>query len=69
MKILNVEPKDIHVTFEMSANEIDMALLAMENSEISFNSDEDPEIKKASSFLKDVFFKNLDSVLDEIKRG
>lgn len=69
MKILNIEPKDIHVTFDMSANEIDMVLDAMEHSEVTFDSDENPEIEKASAFFKDVFFKNLDAIAEEIKRG
>ena len=69
MKILNVEPKDIHVTFDMSAKEIDLILDAMEHSEVTFDSDENPELKKAATFLKDVFFKNLDAVSEEIKRS
>ena len=69
MKILNVEPKDVHVTFDMSANEIDLVLDAMENSEITFDSDENPELKKAVDFFKNVFFKNLDSIAEEIKRS
>jgi hypothetical protein len=68
MKILNIEPKDIHVTFDMSANEIGMILDAMEHSEIKFNSDEKPELEKAATFFRDVFFKNLDAISEEIKR-
>jgi hypothetical protein len=69
MKILNVEPKDIHVTFDMSAAEIDLVLDAMEHSEITFDSDENPELQQAATFFKEVFFKNLDAVAEEIKRA
>ena len=68
MKILNIEPKDIHVTFDMSIKEIDLVLDALEHAEVNFSGDEKPELSKAATFLKDVFFKNLDSVSEEVKR-
>ena len=40
MKILNIEPKDIHVTFDMSINEIDLVLDALEHAEVNFPGDE-----------------------------
>ena len=68
MKILNIEPKDIHVTFDMSIKEIDLVLDALEHAEVNFSGDKEPALTEAATFLKDVFFKNLDSVSEEVKR-
>jgi len=67
MRILDVEPKDIHVTFDMSINEINLVLDALEVAELNFDGDEKPELKKAAIFLTDVFFKNLSAVSEEVK--
>ena len=67
MRILNVEPKDIHVTFDMPINEINLVLDALEHAEIKFDADEEPGLKKAATFLTDVFFKNLNAVSEEAK--
>ena len=69
MKILNVEPKDFHVTFDIPISEIDLILDALENTEIKFDADEKPDLKKAATFLTDVFFKNLNAVSEEVKRN
>ena len=68
MKILNVEPKDIHVTFDMSINEIELVLDALDHSEVKFDGDDEPNLAKAATFLKDVFFKNLDAISNEVKK-
>jgi hypothetical protein len=66
MKILNIEPKDIHVTLDMGIQEIKLVLDALENSEIKFDSEEQPDLPKAADFLK-VFFKTLDDVVNEVE--
>ncbi len=67
MKILNVEPKDIHVTLDMSIAEVNMVLDALEHAEIKFPGDEKPELKDAAKFLGDVFFKTLSDLSKELK--
>ena len=67
MRILNVEPKDIHVTFNMSIKEVDLVLDALDNSEVKFASDEKPEVIEAAAYLKDVFFKTLADISKEVK--
>jgi len=67
MIILNVEPKDIHVTLDMSVKEINMVLDAMEHAEIKFPGDEQPELKEAAQFVTDVFFKTLSELSADLK--
>jgi len=69
MKIINVEPKDIHVILDMSIREVNLVLDALDNSEVKFASDEKPELAEAATYLKDVFFKTLSDLSSEIKGG
>jgi len=65
MRVVNIEPKDIHVTFEMSVKEINMTLDALENAEIKFDGDE-PKAVDSTEFLKNTFFKLLNEVSNDI---
>ena len=67
MRVLNIEPKDIHVTLDMGIQEIKLVLDALEHSEIKFDSDAQPDLPQAADFLK-VFFKTLDDVVSEVER-
>jgi len=67
MRIINVEPKDIHVTFDMSLREVNLVLDALEHSEIKFPGDEKPELKDAARFLSDEFFKILSELANEME--
>jgi len=66
MRIVNIEPKDIHVTLDMSLNEIDMVLDALEIAVIEFDGSEDPKLPRAVEFLKTTFWKTLDGVAQEV---
>ena len=67
MRILNVEPKDIHITFDMSIKEVNLVLDALDHSEVKFASDEQPDVIEAAAYLKDVFFKTLADISNEVK--
>jgi len=69
MRIVNVEPKDIYVTIEMSMKEVNMLLDALDNAEINIKKDTAPELETAINFLVDVFFKNLSKLSDEVKEN
>jgi hypothetical protein len=66
MRIVDVAPKDIYVTFEMSIREINMVLDALEHSKVIFDSEEEPELVESSNFLKNTFFKELDHISNDI---
>ena len=69
MKVLNIEPKDIHVVLDMGIQEVKLVLDALENSEIKFDGSENPDMGKAADFLKNTFFKTLDNVVNEVERN
>lgn len=66
MKIIDIQPKDIHVNVELSLTEIDEISLAISNSKILVDSD--PRIKEASKVLTD-FFDMLNDVLSKMKKN
>lgn len=66
MKIVAIQPKDIHVNIELSLTEIDEISLAISNSKILVDSD--PRIKEASKVLTD-FFDMLNDVLSKVKKN
>ena len=67
MRIINVEPKDIHVTMDMSIREVNLVLDALEHAEIKFPGDDKPELKEAAKFLSDEFFKTLSGLSADLK--
>lgn len=66
MRVLNVEPQDIHVILDLSLTEVKKILDALEHSEIKFDGSENPEIAEAADFLRNIFFKNLDALVVEV---
>ena len=68
MKIISIESRDIHVTFELSITQIEKLLLALGHSKIEYDSKEDPEVEKAVEYLKEDFFVKLDKIVDEIHK-
>ena len=65
MQILNIEPKDIHVTLDLSITEIKMLLKALDEVKIDYNSKTEPDKAEAAGFLK-LFFKLLSEVEEDI---
>jgi len=65
MRILNIEPKDIHVTLDLSITEIRLILKALDKAKIVFDSKADPDMIEADRFLK-LFFKLLSEVDEDI---
>jgi hypothetical protein len=68
MKVLNVAPKDVYVTIEISLESLKLLKEALSISEIKYNSKEKPEDAKAAAFLKDTFFPFLDTTIEDISK-
>lgn len=66
MKIIDIQPKDIHVNIELSLTEIDEISLAISKSKILVDSDQD--VKEASKVLTD-FFDMLNDVLSKVEKN
>jgi len=65
MQILNIEPKDIHVTIDLSIREVKMLLKALDKVKIDYDGKKEPDMVEASGFLK-LFFKFLSEVEEEV---
>ena len=71
MRILNIEPKDIHVTIDFYITEIKQLLKALDKTRINYDGKNEPDMIEAAGFLK-LFFKLLSEVEEEVgtaKRG
>ena len=66
IKVINVEPRDICVTFEMSIGAIEMVLEALDHAIIEIDT-KDEKLVAANEFLKDGFFKTLNGIVKEVK--
>jgi len=65
MEIINIAPKDIHVTLDLSITEIIGLLTASEKVQLVYDSEEDPDMIKADGIFK-AFFKLLSEVEEEV---
>lgn len=68
MKILAVEPRDIHVVLELSAKELNMLLDFLGASKVEFDSKDNPEMAKAVKWVGEDLFKVLDELSSDIRR-
>ena len=65
IQIINVAPRDIHVTLDLSITGIRMLLKAGEKATLTYNSKEEPDMPEADQFFKS-FFKLLSEVEEDI---
>jgi len=69
MKIIDVQAKDIFVTFEMSRKQIRYLLKVVELAlPIEYNTETDPEAEAACKYFENEFIPGLDSIEAEISR-
>jgi len=71
MKILDVQPKDIHVTLEFSLNEIDLILEYLDHVKVAYVKEAEPKMAQADDLIKSMFstLNNLHKDLTEGKSG
>lgn len=68
MQILNVYPKEWHVQLELSLPQLEQILDFLDNCE--FHGDPtDPKMNDAYEFVKNVFFKSLNGLTEDLKKG
>jgi len=67
MQILDIAPKDIHVTIDLTATEIRLLTKSLEGSQLKYDGKDDPEMAKAAGFLRN-FFKMLAEVEDGLPK-
>jgi hypothetical protein len=67
MKILDLYPKDVCATIELSMREIGKILLALGKAQLKYDGKNPQEIE-AVEFLKGPFFQTLDRLYEENKQ-
>jgi hypothetical protein len=67
VKIIAVEPKDIHVIIDLSITQVGYLIDFLDRSKVVYNSDDEPEFVKAVDYVKSVFFARLTKVYDDVK--
>jgi len=67
MQILNVEPKDIHITIDLSVTESRSIVKALDHSQINYDGKDEPDMVDASGCLSS-FYKMLSEVLDGLPK-
>lgn len=65
MQIIDIEPKDIHVTIDLSITEIGGLLEVGEQVKIDYDGENEPSMIKAVGFFKS-FFKLLAEVEEQV---
>jgi len=69
MRVLSVEPKEICVTVELKLTEVRHILNFFDKSNVEYNSKEEPSMVEATEYVKNKFFKTLDSIYEEFNKG
>ena len=69
MKILAVYPKDVYVNVEFSVKQIDMILEFLDNSEVTYNKEEQPKLHEAVTYVKNELFEKMQTIFDDVAQG
>lgn len=72
MQILSVEPKDIHITFVISATQIDSVIDYLNHCTAKYSSEDEPSFRAKSEYVTEVFHPMLikaKEIAEEMKRG
>lgn len=69
MKVVSIEARDVYVTIDFSLKQINQILDYLSKCTVDYNSKEEPEMVEADKYVKEVFFKNLDALSEDLKNG
>lgn len=68
LKILQVAPKDIYVTMEMSLVDLKMIIRALDLAKIDYDGEGSPEDKIAVMFLTKDFYPSIKEVVIDLEK-
>lgn len=68
LKILQVAPKDIYVTMEMSLADLKMIIRALDLAKIDYDGEGSPEDKIAVMFLTKDFYPSIKEVVVDLEK-
>ncbi len=69
MKVLGIEPRDVYVVFEISHAQIEHVLDFLDKSTVEYDSEAEPKLAAAVSYVKNEFFAVLNQVSEDLKQG
>jgi hypothetical protein len=69
VKIIDVQPKDIHVTIEFSLKQLKNIESFLKRSQVEFNSTEEPEMLEVFQYVIDEFYPALLEFLNNLEKG
>lgn len=69
MRVLGIEPRDVYVTFEMSHAQIELTLDFLDKCTIECDSEKEPKLADAVSYVKNDLFAVLNQVSEDLKQG
>jgi len=69
MRIINIEPKDIHVTIDFSAEQVYFLKSILDHSKIEFDSEQEPDFMRAQKFMEDILYPTLAALEKRLKEG
>jgi len=65
MRVLNIEFRDIHVTLEFSLKQLQYLRDLLNHADISYDGEEEPEMKEAVNYLENQFHPFLVQVIKD----
>ena len=68
MKVLSVRPKGIYVELEFSIEQLKMLRDFLSGCKVTYNSDDDPNMADAVSYVSESFYPDLDRFVDDVEK-
>ncbi len=69
MKVLGIEPRDVYVLMEMSSEQITHLLDFLDRCTVDYDSEKEPKLKQAVSYVTNEFFSVLNQLSEDLKQG
>ena len=69
MRVVNVDPRDIHIILDLSLGEVEKILDAADCSKIEITKETPEKIREAVQYYTEDFIKNLDALVENLKNG
>lgn len=69
MRVLDIRPQGIYVVVEFSAEQLEYLVDFLGASKCVYDSEKNPKMDKAVSYVTEEFFPNIDKVLEDVKEG
>ena len=66
MRVVNIEARDVYVTLDLSAQELQLLDAALDHTTLEFDGEQEPQMKLANHFITETFAPAIKELLKEI---